>query len=121
MLRAACRREPRSPALRMPSRPALAAPLLAGVRLEPLVLAHGEGMELALKLAIARIAVAVERSVGERAAHSASGLPFVAAVVEVTLLRERLDVTEGRVETLADVPELELAHAGCIEQQAPAW
>src|SRR5918994_5858074 len=74
-------------------------------------------MQLALELPVARVAVAVERTVGERAAHGAPRLPLVPAVVEAAPADERFDVAEGCVEPLAHVPQLQLAHARRVEQQ----
>src|SRR5204863_3113594 len=55
-----------------------------------------------------------------RRLHGATRLDAMAAVAEPAAGRVALDVLEGLLHRVADVPELQLAHARRVEQQAAA-
>jgi hypothetical protein len=87
--------------------------LRAGTRVE----APLEPAQLALELAPAVEALAWQSSTSQRLADRATGLALVRAIAEAAGQGERCNVLEGLLETLGDVPELELAEARRIEHE----
>src|SRR5437879_182043 len=81
-----------------------------------LVLLSREPAQLALQLAPAREPIGIQRSGLRRGAHGASGLAHVTAIGESTLARQRVDLGERALERRLVRPELQLAHAGRVDQ-----
>src|SRR5918992_4087058 len=84
------------------------------------VLADLQHAQLALELAVAAPALAVERAGGERVPDRAPRLALVRAVGETTLGGELGDLRERGVERLAVGPELQLAHPGRVQEKPAA-
>ncbi len=84
--------------------------------LRELVLAPLVKRELTLELTERLEPLRLEPAVVGGLAHGASRLLLVAAIAEVTAVGELVDVAEGVFE--AAFPELHLAHAGRVDDQA---
>src|SRR5262245_17799630 len=84
------------------------------------VLAEAGRLQLALELAPALQALGRKLAARDGLFDSAAGLAAVAAVAEAAARGQLLDVGEGGAETLLSLPELELAHAGGVQDQPAA-
>jgi hypothetical protein len=57
----------------------------------------------------------------DRFADGASGFLVMRAVSETTGGSEGIDVVEGFIKRVGAFPQLQLAHARCIDEQCPSW
>ena len=84
------------------------------------VLARLEALQLVLQLQIALEAVRRERALFDRLLHRAARLVAMAAIGEVAACGELYDVVEGLARAFGLRPQLQLAHARRVDQQAAA-
>src|SRR2546428_13566060 len=77
-----------------------------------------EMLELALKAAEAREARRIEGAGLHRSAHRASRLDRVPAIAEAALRRELVDLRECAAKSVVGVPQLDLAQAWRVDDQA---
>src|SRR5262245_17065901 len=94
----------------------LGLPLLLQAR--EIVLAEMELPQLALELAVALQAPGRQLAALRRGFDGAAGLALVPAIGEAAALGERLDVGEGGLDALVSLPELDLAQARRVDDQA---
>ena len=78
----------------------------------------GGGRKLVAELQVVLPALGIEPAVRQRRAHGATGLALMAAIAEAALLRERFDVGELAFGKVFLAGQLDLAHAGRIDQAA---
>src|SRR5438046_2108358 len=78
----------------------------------------GEMVQLALNLEVALDAARIEAAILDGLAHGAAGIVLMAAIGEAALRLQLLDVREALRRALVSIPELDLAHARRVEQQA---
>src|SRR5688500_17720775 len=78
------------------------------------------GFVLPAEIEVALVAVRAKRAVVDGGTDSTAGLGVMPAIAESAGARMRDDVGERLVETLVAVPELQLPHAGRVDQQAAA-
>jgi hypothetical protein len=83
-----------------------------------LVLASCQVRELTLELLIALETGGFQVPGRHRSLYCAAGLGLMVTVSEAALLREDRDVLESRVQPVARIPELELAHAGSVDDDS---
>src|SRR5262249_53706926 len=93
------------------------APPAPRLALRALVESSLEVLELALELAKAFPPLRGQRAVGDRGPDRAAGRAVVGAVREAALCLELDDVLERLLEALLGFPELELPHAGRVDDQ----
>src|SRR3954454_12649759 len=84
------------------------------------ILPNVELPQLALELAEALQTLRRQRATHGRGLDGAAGLPLMLAVAEAALLPQLFDLREGRLDPLVPFPELDLAQARRIDEQAAA-
>src|SRR5207247_3375832 len=104
----------------LPSRAGEPPPLLPLLGLRPGVELELERCKLSLQLAVARPALGIEASVDERLLDGAAGLRLVGAVGETAAGGQLGHVVEGLLHSYRRLRELQLPHAGRVEEEAAA-
>src|SRR5512138_1355581 len=111
------RRLPRGRTLRSTRRrPEIFAPLAPHLP-RPLLLLPRELGEFVLQLQIAVESIGTQCPFGEGSLHRAARFVAMAAVREMTVSCERFDVVERLANCFRRVPQLELTHAWCVDDE----
>ena len=93
-------------------------PLLPFEEMCFLILASLDVLQFPLQLEVAAVTLFVERTIVDGTPDGATRFVAVTTVIEPALFRKDFDVVEGAFQAFFIAPELQLPHAGCVDDHA---